>query len=111
MRLQKAKRASIAFKVGVSQCIVQDWMSFCREMCMDMRVFESSTLGGPSEIMEIDENMFGKCKYNRVKRANGSWVLVGVQRSSNNFFTSLPADRRIPFFNQGKKILKQQSEL
>ncbi|GFU04187.1 hypothetical protein NPIL_596611 [Nephila pilipes] len=46
-------------------------MSFYREVCLDMCVFESTMLGHPGETASIGENMFGKRKYYRGKRVHG----------------------------------------
>ncbi|GFS67219.1 putative transposase-like protein [Nephila pilipes] len=80
MWMKIANRVSIAFEIGVARSSVTEWMSFCREVCFDMCDFESSILGGLGDIVEIDESMFGKRKFNRGNRVNGSWVFGGVQR-------------------------------
>ena len=37
-------------------------------------------LGGEGKVVEIDESKFGKCKYDRGRRADGCWVFgVGTR--------------------------------
>ncbi|XP_037780346.1 uncharacterized protein LOC119576777 [Penaeus monodon] len=64
-----------------------DWASFCREVliswCLDN---ESDQIGGPGEIVEIDESKFGKRKYNVGRLIEGQWVFGGVCRKSRKFF-------------------------
>ncbi|KAG0439327.1 hypothetical protein DMUE_2510 [Dictyocoela muelleri] len=42
----------------------------------------SNKIGGPGIVVEIDESKFGKRKYNRSHLVTGSWILGGVERSS-----------------------------
>ncbi|GFU60773.1 putative transposase-like protein [Trichonephila clavipes] len=58
-----------------------------------MYAYESSILGGPDVIVEIDERMFGKRKYNRVKRVKGTCVFGGIERSTNKSFFHVFQDR------------------
>ncbi|GFW27584.1 uncharacterized protein TNCV_4282851 [Trichonephila clavipes] len=55
--VQKSNRDFLSFELSV--LTVTDWMSFFREVCMEISVYKSSMLGGPDVIMEIDESMFG----------------------------------------------------
>ncbi|GFW86517.1 hypothetical protein TNCV_4333011 [Trichonephila clavipes] len=50
-------------------------------------------LGGPDVIIETDEIMFGKRKYNRGKGVNGIWVFGGIERSSNKCLFHVVHDR------------------
>ncbi|GFV05119.1 putative isxo2-like transposase domain protein [Trichonephila clavipes] len=50
-------------------------------------------LGSLEVITGIDESMFGKRKYNRSKRVNGTWVFGGIERSSNKCFFHVVQDR------------------
>ncbi|GFT50952.1 putative isxo2-like transposase domain protein [Nephila pilipes] len=78
----KANRVFIAFEVGESINSVKVWMDFSRKVRMGICVFESSMLGVPGEIVEIDESMFGERKFNRGRRVHGTWVFGGVQRGT-----------------------------
>ena len=70
-----------------------DWKSFCREVCVEVIMDESVPIGGPGMIVEIDENKFGKRKFNRGKRVDGKWVFGGVERGSKNCFLKVVPDR------------------
>ena len=61
---------------------VTDWINFCREVCMEMCMDESTCLGRVEK-----ESMFGKRKFNRGKPMKQMWVFGGAECSSNdNFF-------------------------
>ncbi|GFU15479.1 uncharacterized protein TNCV_3790121 [Trichonephila clavipes] len=71
MWVRKANPDFIAFELSVTKKTVTDWMSF-REVCMEMCVYKNWILGDLDVIVERDESMFGKRKYNRGKRVNGT---------------------------------------
>lgn len=74
-------------EVGVSSSeTLADWNSFCREICVDVCGHDSEMIGGVGKVVEVDESMFGKRKYNRGKRVKGTWVFGGVERGSNKCF-------------------------
>ncbi|GFS89125.1 putative isxo2-like transposase domain protein [Trichonephila clavipes] len=60
-------------------------------------------LGDTDVIVEIDESMFGKRKYIRGQRVNGTWVLGGTERSSNKCFFHVVQDRSKDTFLQSIK--------
>ena len=58
----------------------------------------SELLGGPGQIVEVDEAKFGKRKFNRGRIADGSWVCGGIECRTNKCSVAMcPANIR----NQG----------
>lgn len=52
-------------------------------------------IGGPGQIVEIDESKFGKRKFNCGRRVIGKWVLGGVERGSGEcFLVECPNNKR-----------------
>ena len=49
--------------LGLNPTTVVDWYNFCREVCMVWVEEHSKKIGGPGLIVEIDESMFTKRKY------------------------------------------------
>ncbi|ELU13096.1 hypothetical protein CAPTEDRAFT_186616 [Capitella teleta] len=66
-------------ETGHSDATIVDWYYYCREMCFTYfeKVSGCATIGGPDVIVEINESKFGKCKYQRGHRVEGSWVFGG----------------------------------
>jgi hypothetical protein len=48
-----------------SNKIVVDWSRFCRDLCVYEFENDDSIIGGPGTIVEIDETVVVKRKYNR----------------------------------------------
>ena len=51
-----------------------DWYNFTREVYISVLLQNSEKMGGPDEIVEIDESKFGKGKYHMGKRVEGVCV-------------------------------------
>ena len=62
-----AKKVRGFFK-AIRQCMAADLLS------------GDAMIGGPGQIVEIDESKFGKRKYHCGRRVVGKWVLGGVTR-------------------------------
>lgn len=75
--------AEIEHQLKVAHATVTDWSRFCRELINDV-VENSTSVGRPVKIVELDESKFGKRKYNRGKRIQGQWVFGGIDRESGN---------------------------
>ena len=55
-----------------------DWSSFCRQVCLYIQD-NLEPLGGNGKLVEIDESLFGKRKYDKGKRDHeGVWVVRDV---------------------------------
>ena len=53
----------------------------------------SEQIGGPGEIVEIDESKFGKRKYHKGHHVDGQWVFGGIERGSGRSFL-VPVEKR-----------------
>ena len=75
---------------------VSDYYSYCREVCLDSlnrHINVIGKIGGPGEIVEIDETKIGKRKYNRGRLVEGTWVLGGICRNTKEVFMVTVATR------------------
>ena len=64
-----------------------------RQMAEDIKT--KPKIGGADTIVEIDEAKFGKQKYNRGRLVEGSWILGGIQRHSDDCFLAIcPRNKR-----------------
>ncbi|XP_072178997.1 uncharacterized protein [Diadema setosum] len=111
-------RAAPAFimrelEIGSRSTIV-DWQNFAREVCVSVLERESEPIGGPGTIVEIDESKFGKRKFNKGRRVDGSLIFGGIERDNpQRCFMVRVADRTadtlIPLIREyirpGTKIL------
>ena len=85
----------IAAYTGVSRRSVMEWRSTVGEAVSNWIYNNPLAIGGPGEIVEIDECMFGKRKYNWGALREGAWVLGGVCRSTGHcFLIPCPGNRR-----------------
>lgn len=78
---------------GVTKVSAVDFYSLCREAC-SLRLLNglaNTKLGGPGEVVEIDESLVVKRKYNRgrVLQRQDIWILGGIQRSNRRTFACL----------------------
>ena len=51
-----------------------------------IRSFKEKKIGGPGDIVEIDESCFGRRKYQRGRPVRQVWVLGGVSRNTKETF-------------------------
>jgi hypothetical protein len=74
------------------------------------RIFKKiPKIGGNGKIVEIDEEKFGKRKYNRGHRVDGVWVLGMVERSPSRKIVLISVDKRdITFIDRTKCIVRFQ---
>jgi len=69
---------------------IADWLSFCREVCLETVSRETPTLiGGSGLTVEIDESKFGKRKYNKGRLLERQWVVRGICRETKVIFLAV----------------------
>ena len=66
----------IMTELGLSERTVIDWANFMREICSRYVNDHNSPIGGPGKIVEIDESVFCKTKYNRGRRREHQFFSV-----------------------------------
>uniref|UniRef100_A0A914PMU4 ISXO2-like transposase domain-containing protein n=1 Tax=Panagrolaimus davidi TaxID=227884 RepID=A0A914PMU4_9BILA len=59
-----------------------DWQNFVREVIKNYYYDKVEALGGPGEVVEIDESKFGRRKYHKGHLVEGIWIWGGIERSS-----------------------------
>ena len=64
-----------------------------RDICVQYFIDHPVVIGGPGKEVEIDENKFGKRKYNRGRAVDGHWVFGGMERGSGDSFLVEVAQR------------------
>jgi len=74
---------------------VVDWLSYCREICLEIVARQTSQLiGGPGLTVEVDESKFGKRKYNKGRLVEGQWVVGSICRETGEIFLAPCPDNK-----------------
>lgn len=85
----------IGTHLGWSTNKVQRWEQAVRDLVATVVRYDHEMIGGPGVVVEIDESKFGKRKYNRGHRVEGSWVFGGVELTPDwRFFAVIVPDRK-----------------
>lgn len=71
-----------------------DFSNFCREVNYDDLMINMKPIGGPGQIVEIDESKFGKRKHHRGKRVEGQWIFGGFEWESRECSIMVPVGKR-----------------
>ena len=93
--LRRESACLIENEFHLSDHTVADWGKFCREAMLDFMAGGSQKIGGPNQIVEVDESKIGRRKYSRGHPVQGQWVFGGVERGSGRtFLVPVPDNRR-----------------
>lgn len=69
------------------------WSRSFREIIFEYLRLTAEPLGGVGRVVEIDESVFGRRKYNRGKRVNGQWIFGMIERESGRVIL-IPVENR-----------------
>ena len=60
-----------------SEHTVVDWKQYCRDICVQYFTNHPQQICGVGHVVEIDESLFAKRKYNRGHRVAEQWIFSG----------------------------------
>ena len=70
---------------------VVDWLQFCRDVPVEYFLNNPAPIGGAGHIVEIDESLFARRKYNRGRVVPETWIIGGYdQQTKNGFLVPVP---------------------
>lgn len=83
-----------AFEVGVSNATVSFYYKMFRNACFSYLLnLEDVQIGGPGKVVEIDETLMCRRKYQRGRILNDVWIFGGICREDNNVFAIVVKNR------------------
>ena len=103
--IRSVTNLDIAALTGLSDKTVGEWRKVVMNAVSTWFLSNSTPIGGPGKIVEVDEAKFGKRKFNRGAYREGIWVLGGVDRETGQcFLAPCPNNKRdgatlIPLIN------------
>lgn len=84
--LHRVGHKVISGELDITSHTVCDWHAFMREVCVEVCLKMNEPIGGPGQIVEINESKLAKRKFNRGRSVDGKWVFGGVERGSTRCF-------------------------
>jgi transposase-like protein len=95
-------RASLTFiseQLEISYRVCVDWYNFIRDICVRWNGDHKVAIGGLDDditgrIVEIDETVIAKRKYNRGRLVKERWLFGGIDRESGMVFMVIVPNRR-----------------
>jgi ISXO2 transposase-like protein len=92
------------FRMPVTQAVIHcevdfktavDFYSFCREVCRVVHTHDEREIGGPGDVVEVDESHLFTPKYHRGRRLRRAlWVFGGISRLTKKRFAVQITDKR-----------------
>ena len=77
--------------IGSEQTIV-DWKQFCRDVCVSYFLNHPEPIGGENRVVEIDESLFVRRKYNGGRIVKEQWIFGGYDAvEKKSFLVPVPA--------------------
>ena len=73
-------------ETGLSAKTIVKFNKLFREVIIEHILCNSQPIGGPGIIVQIDETLVFKRKYNRGRNIQQIWMVGGIAPETNNFF-------------------------
>ena len=73
---------SAVISTGLNAETVRTWYSAFRELVSTELRGREDRIGGPGIIVEVDETLLGRRKYNVGHHVEGAWTMVGIERTT-----------------------------
>ncbi len=86
----------VAAETGLSERTCIQWYAFFRDVCSNWLLRNQVQIGGPGVVVQIDESVIARRKYNRGHAVKERWVFDGVCPTSGRGFLELVPDRSAP---------------
>lgn len=85
--LKKTPRNSVVATLNISPITVTYYYKLIREVISKNTIknLENDMIGGENSIVELDESLFCKRKYNKGHKVDGVWVLGGIDRGTKKY--------------------------
>ena len=77
----------------MSQTTFVDCKQFLRDICAQHLIDNPIQLGGPGRVVEIDESVLTRWKYNRGRMVREQWVFGGIDTTTRQAFL-VPVEQR-----------------
>ena len=90
---RQTRVTSAAKEAKVSERVAVDWHNFFRDVCGQYFIGHPISIGGPGQVVEVDESKFGKRKYHRGRHVDGHWVFGGIEQGSRDAFMMVVPDQ------------------
>ena len=72
---------------------VVDWFQFCIDLPVDYFMHNQEQIGGPGHVVEIDESLFARRKYNSGRLIPGQWIFGCYNQQKKHGFLITVAQR------------------
>lgn len=90
---RKTSISAVVSMTKISERSAIQWYSYFRDACSHYLVTHPQQIGGIGVVIEIDECLISRRKYNRGRLINERWVFGGIDPQTNSGFLQIVPDR------------------
>jgi hypothetical protein len=94
MWMLKTSKNIISYVLDVDEKTIWRILKKTSKILVPRYYDEQEIIGGPNQVVEIDESKFGKRKYNRGHHVEGAWVLGMIEKMGQKRIKIVVVDNR-----------------